>query len=95
MEGQHRVHLLGTSFTIRTAEDPEYFTSVLRYVEKKCEEIRRGMGLSDPLRIAIISSILVTDELFKSKAEGNQAEAIAEEMISLLDKNLEETSYTE
>ncbi|MFP4180289.1 MAG: cell division protein ZapA [Spirochaetaceae bacterium] len=84
-----RVHLLGTSFTIRTSEDPEYFSSVLRSVENRFEEIRRDMGISDPLRIAIISSILVTDELFKRTQDNSQLEAITHRMIELIDKNLE------
>lgn len=85
-----RVHLLGTSFTIRTSEDPEHFSSVLRSVENRFEEIRRNMGVSDPLRIAIISSILATDELFKRTQDNSQLEAITNRMIELIDKNLEE-----
>ena len=93
MDGQQiRVHLLGTSFTIRTGENPEYFSSVLRYVESKYDEIRRNMGITDPLRIAIISSILVTDELFQSREDESQVEALTDEMIQLIDRNLEERS---
>jgi cell division protein ZapA (FtsZ GTPase activity inhibitor) len=93
MDGEQiRVHLLGTSFTIRTTEDPEYFTSLIRYVENKYEEIRRNMGISDPLRIAIISSILVSDELFKTSADSSQVETMTNEMIELIDKNLKENT---
>ncbi|MFO7850034.1 MAG: cell division protein ZapA [Spirochaetia bacterium] len=93
MDGQQiRVHLLGTSFTIRTSESPEYFSSVLRTVENRFEEIRRNMGISDPLRIAIISSILTTDELFKITQDNSQLETLTNQMIELIDKNLEEST---
>ena len=90
MDGQQfQVHLLGTSFTIRTNEDSEYFSTLLSFVENKYEEIRRNMGVDDPLRIAIISSILISDEFFKTKQEDSQAENLTNEMIDLIDKNLE------
>ncbi len=93
MDGEQiRVHLLGTSFTIRTTENPEYFRRLITYVERKHEEVRRNMGISDPLRIAIISSILVSDELFKSTEDGSKVESLTNEMIELIDKNLKEKS---
>ena len=63
---------------------------MIRYVENKYEEISRNMGISDPLRIAIISSILVSDELFKTSADSSQVESMTNEMIELIDKNLKE-----
>lgn len=91
MDGkQIRVHLLGTSFSIRTNEDPEYFNTLLKYVESKYEDIRKNMAVHDPLRIAIISSILVSDELFKKSEDSSQLETLTNEMIELIDRNLEE-----
>ena len=85
-----RIHLLGTSFTVKTNEDPEYFQSLVRYVEKKHEEVKHSMGVTDPLRIAVLSSILITDELHKADNGVGKAEDLTADLIKLIDQTLEE-----
>jgi cell division protein ZapA (FtsZ GTPase activity inhibitor) len=89
-EDRLRIHLLGTSFTVKTNEDPEYFHSLVRYVERKHEEVRQSMGVTDPLRIAVLSSILITDELRKADKGTDQAEDLTADLIKLIDQSLEE-----
>jgi cell division protein ZapA (FtsZ GTPase activity inhibitor) len=91
MDGERlRIHLLGTSFTIKTNEDPEYFHSLVRYVEKKQEEVKRSTGVTDPLRIAVLSSILITDELYKADSGAGEAEDLTADLIKLIDQSLDE-----
>lgn len=87
---QLRIKLLGSSFTVKTNEDPEYFYRLVRYVERKHEEVRETMGVSDPLRIALLSSILMADELHKADSGAVQAEDLTDDLIKLIDQSLEE-----
>ncbi len=90
MEGDPvRIHLLGTSFTIKTNEDPEYVYQLVQRVEKRFEQIRRSMGVSDPLRTAIISSIITTDELQKLQQQSVEAESVTTDLIELIDRTID------
>lgn len=84
-----RIHLLGTSFTIRTSEDPGYLQRIVRDVERRFELVSRTMGVSDPLRIAIISSILLADDVKKLQQHSSEAELKTKELIELIDRTVE------
>jgi len=90
MEGDPvRIHLLGTSFTIKTNENPEYVQQLVHKVEKRFEQIRRSMGVTDPLRTAIISSILTVDELQRLQQQSVEAESVTMDLIELIDRTIE------
>ena len=90
MEGDPvRIHLLGTSFTIKTNENPEYVHQLVQKVEKRFEQIRRTMGVTDPLRTAIISSIITTDELQKLQQQSVEAESVTLDLIELIDRSID------
>ncbi|MDZ7793734.1 MAG: cell division protein ZapA [Spirochaetia bacterium] len=90
MEGDPvRIHLLGTSFTIKTNENPEYVQQLVHKVEKQFEQIRRSMGVTDPLRTAIISSILTVDELQRLQQQSVEAESVTMDLIELIDRTIE------
>jgi len=84
-----RIHLLGTSFSIKTNEDPRYLEELVREVEMKFDQVHRSMGLSDPLRIAIISSILLLDDLKKLQRHSTEAESLTRNLIELIDRTIE------
>lgn len=84
-----RIHLLGTSFSIKTNEDPVYLQELVQTVEKRFEQVRRTMGVSDPLRIAILSSIIITDELRKLREQSEEAESLTRNLIDLIDRTIE------
>lgn len=90
MEGDPvRIHLLGTSFTIKTNEDPKYVQQLVYKVEKRFEQIRQSMGVTDPLRTAIISSILTVDELQRLQQQSVEAESVTTDLIELIDRTIE------
>ncbi len=84
-----RIHLLGTSFSIKTTEDPRYFQELVHLVEQRFEKVRRTMGLSDPLRIAILSSIIITDELQRLINQTEEAGSLTQDLIELIDRSIE------
>ena len=91
-----RIDILGTSFTIQTDEDPEYLNDLLDYLRTKIEEIRKKVDTPDNLKVAILASLLMADELFKERDkhksidtnQSKEAERITEQLIDQLNMAL-------
>jgi len=96
------INVLGTSFTIRADEDEAYLKRILWYLEKKIDETRQRTPIADPVKISILTSFYIIDELLREKAregreatlpeESDEMERIALRLISeidnVIDKNL-------
>ena len=65
------INILGQEYTLKTSADPEYIQKVAKYVNEKMEEIiESGIdSQSQQLRIAILASMNITDELFMNKSD--------------------------
>ena len=96
MSSLQKIRLLGSSFSLKVDEDPEYFQKVINCIEKKFSYIESSMRVKDPLRIALLSCILLADDLLKeqdknrqelSDEEADAVEQMTLEIISLIDKN--------
>jgi cell division protein ZapA (FtsZ GTPase activity inhibitor) len=88
-----RIDLLGTSFSVETDEDPEYFREVVEHFKSKVLEIQQSVSTGDPLKIAILAGILAADDYMKltgeTRCDGSEARTITESLISQLDAALE------
>lgn len=98
-KGHVQIQILGATFTIQADEAPEYLSRLVDYVSDKVQEIERTVSTKDPLRIAILAGILVTDELFKererlssglSPSESEEAEQITRRLIQSIDESLQD-----
>lgn len=100
--GTLNIEMLGTSFSIKANEDDEYLEKLLGYYKQITQEIETGGGLRDPVRIAIMSGIMLCDELYKEKTkaaiadmaavdgtESEEVERLTLEMIEKIDKALQ------
>ena len=89
------IHVLGTSFTIQTDESPEYVQKLVDYVTQKISELERSLPTRDTIRLAVLASVLIADELFKERANpasptvDSAAANIADTMIAKIDRALE------
>jgi len=97
MSNLQKVNLLGTSFSLKVDEEPEYFKKVITHIEKMFSNIEIDMNINDPLRIAILSCILLTDDLLKEKdkllqnpdlRDAEEVELMTRKIISLIDKTI-------
>ncbi len=92
-KGTLRIDMLGTSFVIKADEDESYLFRVLQSWQKTVEDTKANTGLSDPLKIAIVAGLLVSDELMKTKIsathpEDFETERIALDLIARIDETL-------
>jgi cell division protein ZapA (FtsZ GTPase activity inhibitor) len=96
-----RIDVLGTSLTISADADTEYLSSLLEQFKQHIDNTRLLTGLTDPLKLAVLSGFLLCDELEKSKriipfpAENEdtadsspEVEKLTLEMINRLDEAL-------
>jgi hypothetical protein len=90
-----RVDLLGTSFSITVDEDAFYLKILLDKYRRTIENAQKTTGLEDPLKTAIISGLLLCDEIEKLRAHENtglgvfesiQAEELTLDLIDRIDK---------
>lgn len=80
--------MLGSSFSIRTDEDPRYLQQLVSFVEEKVRLVETNMGSREPLRSAILSSILIADELFQERSRSEKTVETTGRLIQLLDREL-------
>lgn len=62
-----QIDLLGTSFSIQTEENIHYMDVLYNHVKKTINEIEKATIVNDPLKIAILASLQISDELYKEK----------------------------
>lgn len=98
-KGNLHIELFGTSFTITADEDPQYLEELLLRYKKMCDSVQNTTGLSDPLKISIVSGLLISDELQKTRSkhssatnnhESSEAEKITLDLIARIDEVLED-----
>ena len=90
-----KIELLGASFVIQTDEDPEHLKDLVDYLKTKIQEVRSSVSTTDPLKLAILSALLATDELFKERAlqrrqlaDSQQVEQITQRILDQLESSL-------
>ena len=81
MAGGNRlsINVLGTSFTIRADEDEAYLKRILWYLERKIEETKQRTPIADPVKISILTSFYIIDELLREKTREGRNTALPEE----------------
>jgi cell division protein ZapA (FtsZ GTPase activity inhibitor) len=75
--------------SLKSSEDSRYLNEIILEVERRFDVVRKTMGLSDPLRIAIISSILIADDLKKLQKQSTEAESLTRNLIELIDRTID------
>lgn len=70
-----QINLLGTALTIRADEDEAYLKRILWYLERKIEETKTRTPVVDPMKLSLLTSFYIIDELLREKAHGGRADA--------------------
>lgn len=62
-----RFDILGVSFSIKSRDNIEDLSEISEYLRFKIDEVTEESRLSDPLKISLLTSLNLVDELFKLK----------------------------
>lgn len=83
--------MLGTVFTIQANENSEYLQKLLGYYKQITDDVEKIDSVKSPLQVAILSGIMLCDELYKEK----QNKIALENGTVLEGQNLEEQKKIE
>ncbi|MDR1105748.1 MAG: cell division protein ZapA [Treponema sp.] len=85
-----RLDILGTSFSITADEERAYLEEILAQYGAALERTQEQTGLTDPLKLAILTGYLLSDEVYKLKnRSGQEAEELTLDLIARIDEALE------
>ena len=91
-----KVRIYGAEYAIRGQADTNYIKAVAEYVDQKMREIDQNVRVDSSLKIAILASLNIADELFRERAAKEhirtQLEDKIKELSSLIDRRLAEKS---
>ena len=62
-----QIDLLGTSFTIQSHEKKEYLEKLVSYYSTFIDDVKKTHSIRNPIQIAILSGIMLCDEIYKEK----------------------------
>ena len=63
------VEIHGQRYAVRSELEPQYVGELASYVDDKMRQAARELASADPLRIAVIAALNLTDELFRARAD--------------------------
>ena len=69
-----QVEIHGQRYAVRSDLDPAYISELAAYLDEKLQAAARETQSVDLLRVAIVAALNLTDELFRSRADGEDIE---------------------
>ena len=88
----------GQRYAVRSELDPQYIAELASYLDDRMRAAAREISTADPLRIAVVAALNLTDEVFRLRAErgGIEGQVLARtaEIERLLDSVLNEARVT-
>jgi cell division protein ZapA len=86
------VEISGQRYPIRTGLDAEYVARIAAYVDERVRAVGDATPTGDPVRLAVLAALNITDELFRcretSRARSGEIAERAHEIEELLDRVL-------
>jgi cell division protein ZapA len=89
-----KVRIYGAEYLIRGQADVDYMQSVVEYVNNKMLEIDQASRVDSSLKVAILATLNIADELFRDRAEKEklrgELEKKMKQLNELIDRQLSE-----
>ncbi len=60
-----QVEIFGQTYSIKGQNNPEYIRELASFLNDKMKDVQKGTGTVDPLRVAILTALTITDELYR------------------------------
>ena len=90
---QIKITIFGQEYSVKAPADPTYIKKIAEYVDSKMREVQSGFSSTQSSnRIAILSAMNITDELFnarkKEDSDENEVEEKINSLIELIDDSI-------
>jgi cell division protein ZapA len=73
-----QIEIFGQVYTIKAKENPAYIRELAAFIDAKMREIQWGTGTFDPHRVAILTALTITDELYRIREQYGSLEKAAD-----------------
>ena len=91
-DNQIKITIFGQEYSVKAPADPTYIKQIVEYVDTKMREVQSGFSSTQSSnRIAILSAMNITDELFNAKKRGDSDNNEIEEKITSLIELIDES----
>ena len=91
-DNQIKITIFGQEYSVKAPADPTYIKKIAEYVDSKMREVQSGFSSTQSSnRIAILSAMNITDELFNAKKRGDSDNNEIEEKITSLIELIDES----
>ena len=90
---QIKITIFGQEYSVKAPADPTYIKKIAEYVDTKMREVQSGFSSTQSSnRIAILSAMNITDELFNARkkvdSDDNEIEEKISSLIELIDDSI-------
>ncbi len=72
-----QIEIFGQVYSIKGKDDPEYIRELAAFIDAKMKEVQKGTGTVDPHRVAILTALTITDELYRLREQCGSLEKTA------------------
>ncbi len=73
-----QVEIYGQIYNIRGGYDPTHIRELAAFVDARMKEVEKGTGTVDPLRVAILTTLTIADELYRLRKQYGELEIAAD-----------------
>jgi cell division protein ZapA len=89
-----KVEIFGQVYSIKGKDDHDYIRELAAFVDAKMKDIQKSTGTVDPHRVAILTALTISDELFRLRRQHGALEKTAEAAVQRL-LSMTEAEYGE
>ena len=79
-----QVEIFGQVYTIKGKDDPAYIRELAAFVDVKMKEVQKVTGTADPHRVAILTALTISDELYSIREQNASLEKSAGNAVQRL-----------
>jgi len=58
------VEIFGEKYKLKSEEEKSYILNLSSYVDQKMREVAEELGISDPVKVAVLAALSIADEKF-------------------------------
>ena len=89
---QIKITIFGQEYSVKAPADPTYIKKIAEYVDSKMREVQSGFSSTQSSnRIAILSAMNITDELFNARKKVDSDDSDIEEKITSLIEQIDDS----
>jgi cell division protein ZapA len=79
-----QVDIFGQVYSIKGKDDPAYIRDLAAFVDARMKEVQKGTGTADPHRVAILTALTISDELYRLREHNRALETAAGNAVQRL-----------